>query len=528
MERGVTPTIHIRKSQGSTLMERPNILLIVADDLGFSDLGCYGGEIDTPNLDRLAESGQRFTHFYTNAKCSPSRAAILTGLYPEQVTEKADGGTLHARNNITIAEMLKLAGYRTMASGKWHLGESPERLPVARGFDRYWGLLSGCSNYFNPGIRRDGEAEPARKSDDDIRPWCNQDTVMQPFTPSDPDFYTTDAITDHAVSFLNECGAGEEPFFLYLAHCAPHFPLQAWPEDIKKYRDRYAVGWAEIRQRRYARLLELGLIDPRWGLPAADERSEASYAGLGEHAVEAMAVYAAMVDRLDQSIGRVLDKIRDLGKEENTLVLFMSDNGGCAEEIHNTPHLPPGTIDSYQTVGAAWANASNTPFRLFKDFDHEGGIATPLIANWPAKMKGGQIVHDFGHVLDFLPTFAELAGTDVPSSYEDRNLLPPEGRSMAPLFTGEDYTAEERELYWMIGGAKAMRKGKWKIVTEGPERVQAGIPIPAGHESWELYDMESDRCELYNLADRYPDKVKSMSDGWDAWYARSLAATGAG
>ncbi|MAV25020.1 MAG: arylsulfatase [Gammaproteobacteria bacterium] len=527
---------------GTRLMsdERPNIVLIVADDLGFSDLGCYGGEVDTPNLDRLAKQGQRYTQFYTNAKCSPSRAAILTGLYPEQVTEKADGGTLHARNNVTIAEMLKDAGYRTMASGKWHLGESQERRPIARGFERYWGLLSGCSNYFNPGEQRDGEPVPGRKSPDEQRPWCDQDTVMHPFTPEDEDFYTTDAITDHAIEFLEDSASGDAPFFLYLPHCAPHFPLQAWPDDIAKYRERYQVGWAEIRQQRYARLLELGLLDPKWGLPAADERSESSYENLGEHAVEAMAVYAAMVDRLDQSVGRVLDKVRALGKEDNTLVLFMSDNGGCAEEIHNTPDLPPGTLDSYQTVGAAWANASNTPFRLFKDFDHEGGIATPLIASWPAKMSdlnAGTIVDGLAHILDFFPTFAELAGIELPLRCEGRNILPPAGKSFASVLKCEGPTDEAhnqasketnepgRELYWMIGGAKAMRQGKWKIVTQGRERVQAGIPIHAGHEAWELYDMETDRCELFNLAARFPDRVAEMSAKWDAWYAQCLEDT---
>jgi arylsulfatase len=508
------------------MSSRPNIVLIMADDLGFSDLGCYGGEIETPNLDRLAADGLRFTQFYTNAKCAPSRASLLTGLYPAQVTEGGNGGRLHARNNLTIAEMLRQAGYRTMMAGKWHSGTGDGERPVSRGFERYWGLISGCSNYFNPGDRREGEPEPGRKAPGDARPWCDHDTVMHPFTPSDPDFYITDAIADHAIEFLDDCGSGDEPFFLYLPHCAPHFPLQAWPEDIAKYRERYAVGWSEIRRRRYERLLELGLIDTRWGLSAADERSNDSYANLGEHATEAMAVYAAMVDRLDQSIGRVLDKVRDLGKEENTLVLFLSDNGGCAEEIHNTPHLPPGAVDSYQTVGSAWANASNTPFRLFKDFDHEGGIATPFIVSWPAAIQnGGRIVNDVGHLIDFMPTFAELAGVDVPSTFADRSILPPEGRSLATVFRNEAAPEVERELYWIIGGARAMRQGKWKIVTEGPERVQAGIPIPPGHEAWELYDVEADRCELYNLAGRYPDRVKTMSEMWDAWRERCFAET---
>ena len=508
------------------MTEQPNIVVIMADDLGFSDLGCFGGEIDTPNLDQLAAEGQRFTQFYTNAKCSPSRAALLTGLYAEQVTEKADGGTLHARNNITIAEMLKLAGYRTMAAGKWHLGESKERRPIARGFDRYWGLLSGCSNYFNPGNRRPNEPEPGRKNNNDLRPWCDQDRVMHPFNPKNQNFYTTDAITDHAIEFLEEHSSDEKPFFLYIPHCAPHFPLQAWPKDIKKYRDRYSVGWSDIRQNRYFKLLELGLIDLRWGLPAADERANLSYENLGDHAVETMAVYAAMVDRLDQAIGRILDKLSELNKKENTLVLFLSDNGGCAEEIHCSPDIPPGTIDSYQTVGAAWANVSNTPFRLFKDFDHEGGISTPLIASWPARIKKAELVHNVAHIIDFMPTFAELADIDVPTEYNDRPLLPLTGKSLVPLFDGQDLDVSDRELFWLIGGAKAMRKGSWKIVTQGPKRIQAGIPIEEGYKAWELYDMQNDRCELHNLASRYPEKVESMANSWEKWHKNCLRDTG--
>lgn len=233
-----------------------------------------------------------------------------------------------------------------------------------------------------------------------------------------------------------------------------------------------------------------------------------------------------MVDRMDRGIGQVLDKIRALGKEDNTLVLFLSDNGGCAEEIHNTPDVPPGSVNSYQTVGAAWANASNTPFRLFKDFDHEGGISTPLIASWPAVMhNGGGIVHDVGHAMDFMPTFSELAGVDYPTTYEGRDVLPFEGCSFAKILRGEKNESEDRTLFWRIGGARAVRQGKWKLATQGPERVQAGIPIPAGHAAWELYDMEADRCELYNLAGRYPNRVETMSRLWDEWEARCLAQT---
>ena len=503
--------------------ERPNIVLIMADDLGYSDLGCYGGEIETPNLDRLANNGLRFTQFYNNAKCMPSRASLLTGLYPAQVTEHSHGVQLLDSNNVTLAEVLQQAGYRTLMTGKWHNGSADNRRPVPRGFERYWGLLSGCSNFFNPGLKREGEPEPVHKSKGDLRPWCDHDTVMSPFTPSDPNFYSTDAFTDHAIDFLDECGGGDDPFFLYVSHCAPHFPLHAWPEDINKYRESYKVGWVEIRRRRYERMLDLGLIDPRWGLSKADERSDDSYANLAPYADEAMAVYAAMVDRMDQGIGKILDKIRELGKEDNTLVLFLSDNGGCAEEIHNTPDIPPGPVNSYQTVGAAWANASNTPFRLFKDFDHEGGIATPLIASWPAGIpNGGNIVNDVGHIMDFMPTFTELAGVDYPTSYKERKVLPVEGRSFAHVLRGESGNGEERTLFWRIGGGRAVRQDKWKLVTQGVERIQAGIPVPAGHDTWELYDIETDRCELYNLAGRYPERVETMSKLWHRWDAQCL------
>ena len=271
--------------------------------------------------------------------------------------------------------------------------------------------------------------------------------------------------------------------------------------------------------------MELGIIDPSWGLPPADERAKRSYANLGNHAVETMAVYAAMVDRLDQGIGRVLSKLSELGKKENTLVLFLSDNGGCAEEIHCTPETPPGTVDSYRTVGAAWANASNTPWRLFKDFDHEGGISTPLIASWPARIKKPELIHDVAHIIDFMPTFAEIANIELPSHYKGQSLLPITGKSLVPFFDGEKDQASQRELFWLIGGAKAMRKGKWKIVTQGPKRVQAGIQIEAGHHSWELYDMENDRCELHNLANRHPEIVEWMANRWEEWHTKCLQDT---
>ncbi|MGB9619920.1 MAG: sulfatase-like hydrolase/transferase [Armatimonadota bacterium] len=357
------------------MTDRPNIVLIVADDMGYSDVGCYGGEIETPNIDRLASSGVRFTRFYNNAVCMPTRASILTGLYPHQVGA-ADAARLAQTGNVTIAEVLRDAGYRTLMSGKWHNGSRPGELPVARGFDRYWGLVSGSSNYFNPGLPRKGEAV-AHKRPDDMRPWAEDSRIVCPFTPEDPDFYATDAFTDHAIGFLNQYGREDRPFFLYLAYTAPHFPIQARPEEIEKYRGKYRIGWDELRRRRFERQVEMGLVERRWGLSERDELAPKWEDVTDRDAWDLkMAVYAAMIDRMDQGIGRVLETIRKLGKEQDTVVIFLSDNGGCAEHIDQTPGVPPGPVNSYKTVDAPWANASNTPFRRFKAFDHEGGIAT--------------------------------------------------------------------------------------------------------------------------------------------------------
>jgi len=502
--------------------DRPNILLIMADDMGYSDLGCYGGEIETPNLDRLAAGGVRFTDFYNNPMCMPTRASLLTGLYPRQASEADASVTLRNDANVTLAEVLREAGYRTLMVGKWHNGDRPHELPVNRGFDRYWGLLSGCSNYFNPGLKRPGEPEPAHKSPNNTRPWGDDGTVIHPFTPDDPDFYTTDAFTDHALQFLDQYGGDDRPFFLYLAHCAPHFPMQAWPEDIEKYRGRYRAGWEAIRAQRYQRLLELGLVAPRWGLSAADERAPA----WGD--VEdpdwwdlTMSVYAAMIDRMDQGIGRVLDRIRALGKQENTLVLFLSDNGACAQSIHNTPDVPPGPVHSYHTCDPAWANVSNTPFRLFKTFDHEGGISTPMIASWPRVIRNRGVVNrSVGHVIDFMPTFVELAGAEYPERCNNRDVLPAEGVSFAPALRDPSWQAGERSLFWELRGAWAARQGKWKIVKQGPERTHIGMQVPKGCDAWELYDVEADRCELRNLAAQHPDKVRELAREFGNWRQR--------
>lgn len=491
----------------------------MADDMGFSDLGCYGSEIRTPNLDRLAAGGLRFTHFYNNAVCVATRASLLTGLYPQQLASPYGRHLQGGQGDVTIAEILRMGGYRTLMSGKWHSGSEDGERPVHRGFDRFWGLLSGCSNYFNPGERRAGEPQPVHKTPGGRRPWGDDEKVMFPYTPEDPDFYATDAIADHAVGFLETYGHEEQPFFLYMPQCAPHFPMQAREEDIARYEGKYLCGWDELRRRRYDELLRLGLIDKRWGVSERDDLCPRwEDATDRERWTRKMAVYAAMVDRMDAGIGRVLDKIRELGKEEDTLVLFLSDNGGCGGHIDNTPDRMPGAVDTYTTVDAPWANASNTPFRKFKIFDHEGGISTPLIASWPAGIgdRGG-INHEVGHIVDFLPTFAELAGVVYPAESGGRAVVPTSGKSLLPLFT--EGTREGHEaLFWELWDCRAVRKGKWKLVTMGPERMVAQFKIEPGFAAWELYDIESDRCELNDLAGKYPEVVQELEGLWNAWY----------
>ena len=505
---------------------RPNIVLIMADDMGFSDLGCYGGEVRTPNLDRIARNGVRFTHFYNNAVCVPTRASLLTGLYSHQVGrtrvgQTRMGGQLQAGgNDVTFAEVLKEAGYRTLMVGKWHNGHRSGEKPVDRGFERYWGLLSGCSNYFNPGVKRPGEPEPAHKSPHDMRHWGDDDEVMFPYTPEDPNFYSTDVFTQHALDLLDQYGNEDRPFLLYLAHAAPHFPMHAWPDDIARYQGMYSMGWDELRKQRHRRLVEMGLVEQRWSISERDDICP-EWRGVDDKDRwdRKMAVYAAMIDRMDQGIGKLLDRIRALGKEENTLVLFLSDNGGCGQNIDNTPDKAPGGVDTYTTVHAPWANASNTPFRKYKVFDHEGGISTPLIACWPAVIAPGTITHQVGHVMDFLPTFVELAGASYPTHYNGHGILPVEGKSLAPIFRGGE-REEHETLYWGLDECRAVRKGKWKAVSLGPERQHIGYQIQAGCEGWELYDMEADRCELDDIAGKHPDIVTELDHLWRTWFDR--------
>jgi arylsulfatase A-like enzyme len=495
----------------------PNIVIILADDMGYSDLGCYGSEIGTPNLDGLAQQGVRFTQAYCAARCCPSRAALLTGLYPHQAgmgdmvssvgKPKNDGpyqGYLN-RQCVTIAEVLRTAGYRTYMSGKWHVGEKPECWPRKRGFDRYFGLISGASSYFE--LLKE-EVPPRQMARDD-----------DPYVPEGDHFYMTDAFTDNAVRFLEEHDQ-TKPFMLYLAYTAPHWPLHALPDDIARYKGKYNIGWDALREQRYKRMIELGIINPKWPLsPRDDEVPPWDSVDNKDDWDLRMAVYAAMIGRMDYGIGRVLETLRKMGADENTLVLFMSDNGGCHERIRKdkliTPGALPGERGSYVAYERNWANASNTPFRLFKHWCHEGGIATPLIARWPARIhEKGALTHQVAHITDIMPTCLELAGVKYPESFDGNLITPTPGKSLVPIFDGKTREPHER-LYWEHEGNRAVREGPWKLVATSKGQ-------------WELYDLEADRTELNNLAKALPEKAAQLNRAWEQWAKNCGVRTSAG
>jgi len=476
---------------------RPNIILIMCDDMGFSDIGCYGSEIATPNIDRLAAGGLRFTQFYNTSKCFPSRACLLTGAYAQQVGMGRGFGEL--KNSVTLGEVLRTAGYRTLWTGKHHGTENP----VTRGFDRYFGLRDGCCNYFNPGEQREGEGKPARKRQ---RHWCIDGETYHPYTPPEKDFYTTDYFTKYALSYLEEYKDEDKPYFLYLAYTAPHDPLMAWPEDIAKYRGKYMAGWEKVRNARYQRQLETGLIEPKFAL---SKRDSGDWDSLGrekqQEADLTMAVYAAMIDRVDQNIGKILDKVKELGEEENTLVLFCADNGGSAEMVRLPGSGEIGTLTRWTSVGGSWANVSNTPFRKYKNFSHEGGITTPLVAYWPRVItNGGAIVRCPAHFIDFMATFVDITAVRYPKKFGGRTITPMQGQSLLPIFQGKSIS-ERPPIFWQWSRGKAVRKGKWKLVSYGG--------------GWELYDMNVDRTEINDLAADNPQIVAELSALWEKWYA---------
>lgn len=478
---------------------RPDIVIVLADDLGFSDIGCYGAEIQTPNLDRLAAEGLRFTQFYNTGRCCPTRAALLTGLYPHQAgighmtgdyNLPGYQGRLHEQC-VTIAEVLRAGGYRTLHVGKWHVGSQRGHWPLDRGFDRFYGIPGGGGHHFRvpPGreLVRDNEVIEA-----------------------EADWYTTDAFTDWAVRFLDEYGRQPQPLFLYLAYTAPHWPLHAHPEDIARYRGRYRGGWEQLRAQRHRRMLEMGLVRQEWLLAARDPSAQAWAEESDQEEMDLrMAVYAAQIDRLDQGVGRVVAKLDELGRRDNTLFLFLSDNGCSAEVIRGgDPDAPTGTADSYRSCGPGWANACNAPLRLFKSWVHEGGIATPLVACWPAVIQsGGGMTDQPGHVIDLMATCLDVAGVAYPSTFEGRQILPLEGKSLAPVLRGRQ-REPHAALFWEHEGNRAVREGNWKLVSKHPG-------------AWELYDLAADRTETHDLAGAHPEKVQQLAALYEQWAQRT-------
>lgn len=481
--------------------KRPNIILIMADDMGYSDIGCYGGEVQTPNIDKLGYGGMRFTQFYNAAKCNPTRASLLTGQYDQAV------GVQNMQYGATFGEVLRAAGYRTIISGKWH--QNP--LPTTRGFDRYYGLADGCCNFWNPGVEaRPGEPAPGRKRPKPRR-WAIEGKAIQGYVPEKKDFYTTDEFVNYANDRLEEYKDEDKPFLLYLPFTAPHYPLHAWPEDINKYRGTYKIGWDNIRQQRYQRMIDMGLLDPKYALTPRDE-SVPAWDSLTEQQQDEgdlkMAVYCAMIDRMDMGIGKVLAKLKELGQEDNTLVMFLSDNGGCSETPDRTPDIPPGPVESYRALGPAWANACNTPYKKYKATDYEGGACTPFIANWQGVIKPGTITGQVGHIIDILPTMMELAETTYPQDLNGQKLKPVSGASLLPILKGKERKPHET-LFWQYGKGKAVRTGDWKLVKYGDA-------------DWELYNLKEDRTEMNNLARQQLERVSQMSTLWQRWRENCL------
>ena len=510
-------------------MTQPNIILILADDMGYSDIGCFGAEIRTPNLDRLAANGARFSQMYSFARCCPSRAALLTGLYPQQagvghmvrhMGSRAYQGYLRD-DAVTIAEMLKDAGYQTLMSGKWHVGGELEGFdprnwhpgapgyptPQSRGFDRFFGTLVGAGSFFYPRALTD-EGE---------------------FISDYPaDFYYTDAISDKAAEMIADAHGQGDPFFLHVAYTAPHWPLHAQPQDIARYEGRYREGWDVLRQSRHEELNSLGLLEPIWQISPRDEDSHPWQEDINHEWEDLrMATYAAMIDRMDQGISRILATLDALEIMDETLIIFLSDNGGCAEFLAEDGHisrrvadlpdgrsvrvgnhigLRPGTADTYMSYDLPWANASNSPFRLYKHWVHEGGISSPCIVHYPALITKPTVCHSPIQFIDVLPTCADLAGADYPNEYQGKAIQPAEGESFRPALEGAEWQREQ-PLYWEHEGNRAVRIGDWKLVSKHPG-------------DWELYHMIDDRTELNDLSAGEAERVQAMSSMYDAWAAR--------
>ena len=483
--------------------QRPNIVLIMMDDMGFSDIGCFGGEIQTPHVDALAKNGLCFSQFYNAARCTPTRASLLTGLYAHQTgmghmtwkNHKLPGYTGSINQScVTLAEVLGTAGYRNYMAGKWHLvlyeslKKTTRNWPLQRGFDQFFGTLRGSGSFFTPKSLRKGN-EVAE-------------------IPAD--FYYTDAIADTTTSYIDQHFGNypDQPFFCYVAFTAPHWPLHAKKADIARYVGKYRSGWDEIRKQRYKKLIGTGLINSGCKLTPRDKQSVA-WDSLSKEEQEdldlRMAIYAAQVDSADQGIGRIVDRLRIRGQLDNTIIIFLSDNGACAE-VKDKKMGKLGTDASFNSYGLSWANASGTPFREYKHWVHEGGIATPLIVHWPDGIRSpGRINHQLGHVIDIMATCVELSGATYPEKYNGNFITPLDGKSLVPTFCNRPIQRDM--LCWEHEGNRAIRKNDWKLVSKR-------------NRDWELYRMDADRSELNDLAQKHPDRVTKMAAAWHRWAKR--------
>lgn len=500
------------RSQKPSVKTAPNIILIMADDMGFSDIGCYGGEIKTPNLDHLAQNGVRYSQFYNAARCCPTRASLLTGVYPHQAgmgwMTNANLGTPAyqgdlGKNVATIAEVLRTANYATYMTGKWHVsntrkdqGNVMDNWPTQRGFDRYFGIVQGAGHYFKLPVYSGNKKYPSPEN-----------------------FFFTHAISDSSAMFIEEHFSKnpDKPMFMYVAYTAPHWPLHALKEDIEKYRGVYDAGWDVVRENRLKKQVEIGLWEREVQMTPRDERIPAweslSAAEKEEFALR-MAIYAAQIDEIDQGIGRIVQKLQEKEQLNNTIIFFLADNGGCAEFISSgeSKDLSGDLAKTWESYRINWANVSNTPFREYKHWTHEGGIRSPLVVHWPngidPSLKNG-FVRNYAHLTDIMATCVDVSGAVFPTQMNGQHIIPVEGTSLTPHFSGQDN--KRTPIFWEHEANIAMRDGDWKLVAKTPENEEFDP------NSLELYNINEDPTELNNLADIYPGKVDSMYAAWDIW-----------
>ena len=549
----------------SEIKDRPNIVLIMADDMGYSDIGCYGSEIETPNLDKLASHGLRFSQFYNTSRCCPTRASLLTGLYPAQtgvgrmtVTDYNIPGYRGDLNHqsVTIAEVLKTAGYKTYISGKWHVTKQLEDVdslkynwPRQRGFDKFYGTIIGAGSFWDP--------YTLTRNNTYITP--ENDPVYKP-----DHYYYTDAISDNAVKYLEQYKSESEgkPFFMYVSYTAAHWPLHAPDDEIEHYKGKYDQGFDAIRQKRVERLKKMGLINKKWEVTKAVARWD-TLSNKAWHARN-MEVYAAMITRMDKGIGKIIKKLELTSELENTLVIFLQDNGAAAEELEwvknrealdtlstvplyqamekdeiqndmvpnqnrngypvimQSKKVLSGSDETYNAYGPTWANTSNTPFRKFKHWVNEGGISSPLIVQWPSRINAKDgIRHQLSHLIDIMATCVDVAGATYPSEYKGNVIMPMEGKSLLPVFLNNEKINRDA-LFFEHEGNRAVRQQKWKLVSKAQDQPQYYIKIDSlPIDQWELFDMEKDRTETTDLAWQNPEIVRELSNKWYQWAKRT-------